>query len=90
MAFVMATMPVSLCAAITGASQVGVIKSLSRGAVWTITRLEMLDVAVRCCKVGFAVTAQVLLFCLQRCLDRLIRGCITSKIVPRATTPLPW
>ena len=87
--FVMAAMPVSLCAAVTGASQVGVLESPSWGTIGAVARLEMLDVAVCRFKASFAITAKMLLFCLQHCLDGLIRGCIVRKIIPCATTALP-
>jgi len=88
-AFVMAAVPVFIRAAITGASLVSVVERPSRRTIRAIARLEMLDVAVCRCKASFAVTAQVLLFCLQRCLDWLIRGWVPSKIVPGETTSLP-
>jgi hypothetical protein len=74
LAFVMAAMPVFICAAITGASQVAVVESQCRDTIWSVAWLEMLDVAVCYAKTSFAVTAQVMLFCLQHCLDWLIRG----------------
>jgi hypothetical protein len=63
-AFVMAAMPVSLCAAITGASQVSVVESPRRDPIWAVAWLEMLNVAVDRCQNSFAITTKVLLFCL--------------------------
>lgn len=45
-AFVMAAMSISLCAAITGASQVSVVESPRRDPIWAMAWLEMLNVAV--------------------------------------------